>query len=298
MKFCLNIFFVACTALLFNGCASMTACYSPERRIHAAPMSFNLKYNTVSFKSTDGTRLKGWFVPAIIQPRATIIFLHGRTGNMAEHFPAVAWLPRRGFNVFLFDYRGYGGSRGRPSPEGVYLDSMSAVEYIRSRMDVRKDRLILFGQDMGAANAILAAARDPLKHSNRGAIRAVIAEAPYSSCTDICTGFFGGISALFAGDEDYSPKDYVKKISPTPLLLVHGDSDRTVSPEHSRKLYELADEPRRLWTVKGGGHIDAFTTHGETYRAKLESFIYRALSMSPATHTRKSSSESKSRVAK
>jgi len=88
--------------------------YQPDRKIYDTPDRHGLKYEEVSFQSKDGTGLSGWFVPAVGKPKGTVIHFHGNAQNMTAHFGFVSWLPEQGFNLFVFDYRGYGKSAGKP----------------------------------------------------------------------------------------------------------------------------------------------------------------------------------------
>ena len=72
-------------------------------------------------------RLHGWFLPAQIPSRGTILFLHGNAENVSTHIGSVAWLPAEGFNVFLIDYRGYGLSEGVPTLDGLHRDVEAAI---------------------------------------------------------------------------------------------------------------------------------------------------------------------------
>ena len=98
----------ACTSLLFY----------PQRELVLTPDRVGLAYRDVWFKAADGTRLHGWFLPAgmnVVRGEAcTVLFLHGNAENISTHIGNVAWLPGKGYNVFLFDYRGYGRSAGEP----------------------------------------------------------------------------------------------------------------------------------------------------------------------------------------
>ena len=85
---------------------------------------------SVEFTAKDGTRLQGWFIPSSTGPAdnaiATIIHAHGNAGNMSAHWPLVSWLPERNFNVFMFDYHGFGKSKGTPSQAGLLDDTLKS----------------------------------------------------------------------------------------------------------------------------------------------------------------------------
>lgn len=146
---------LGCSLFGLSSCAQQ-AFYYPDHADYGTPAQAGLQHEDIFFQSEDGTRLHGWFIPAqnaggLIPARATIIHFHGNAQNLSAHKEAVQWLPAHGYNVFLFDYRGYGLSEGRPNQAGLFADSNAALNYVRSRPDVDKNRLLVFGQSLGAA---------------------------------------------------------------------------------------------------------------------------------------------------
>jgi fermentation-respiration switch protein FrsA (DUF1100 family) len=93
----------------------------------------------------------------------------------------VAWLPAQGFNVLALDYRGYGGSQGTPSFAGVQLDIDAAMRALMARPDVDPNRIIVFGQSLGAALAVHYVAHSPYRSS----VRAVVLDSPFSDYRSI-----------------------------------------------------------------------------------------------------------------
>jgi fermentation-respiration switch protein FrsA (DUF1100 family) len=266
-----------CVAALLGlaGCAQGLF-YHPDRVLYDTPARAGLKYEQVTFASADGTRLVGWFIPAAgyASPRnakATLIQFHGNAQNMSAHWRYVEWLPRRGFNLFVFDYRGYGASAGSPEPKGVFEDSASALDYVRQRPDVDPARLLVFGQSLGGANAIAV-----VGSGNRAGVRAVAIEATFYSYSSIASDKLSGAGALM--DDTYSAERYVAELSPTPLLLLHGTADAVIPHSHSEKLLAKAQAPKRLVTVDGGGHTEALTPRfGAKYQDLLIEFFDAAL---------------------
>ncbi len=117
-----------------------------------------------SFRAEDGVVLHGWFAHAIssnIRPRRTLLFFHGNAGNITHRQTNIAYLIQRGLNVFIFDYRGYGKSEGKPSEQGVYADAVAAYEYLAARKDVQPEHIMFFGRSLGGAVAIELATRKP-----------------------------------------------------------------------------------------------------------------------------------------
>lgn len=255
--------------------------YQPDRKVYDTPDRHGLKYEEVSFQSGDGTRLSGWFIPATGKARGTVIHFHGNAQNMTAHFGFVSWLPMQGFNLFVFDYRGYGRSAGSPDRRGVHEDSLAALDYIAARPDIDGSRLLVLGQSLGGANAIAAVGSRP-----PGGIRVVAVESAFSSYRDIVRDkiadipllslFRTPLSYLLIGNS-FTPDAVVAAIAPTPLLIIHGTGDRVVPYSHGMRLFELAREPKQLWTINGGGHTEAFVDPASGYRQRLVAFFNDAL---------------------
>lgn len=259
----------ACTAIFFQ----------PHRYLVATPDKLGLAYQEVRFKTRDGLELYGWFLPAKGPAQGTILQLHGNAENISTHFASLAWMPARGFNVFTFDYRGYGGSEGVPTLEGVQIDIDAAMDAVLARSDVDKDRIVMYGQSLGGALAAYYVGHSP----RRDQLRALVLESAFSGYVDIVrekmadhwfTWPFQWIPKLTV-DDSFSPLPSMAEISPLPLLILHGDQDRIVPVHHGRRLYEAALEPKQLWIVPGAGHIQS--TGDPTVRDRLVAYLRETL---------------------
>ncbi len=134
--------------------------YFPERVLNVVPSDAGLVYEDASFVTSDGVRLQGWFVPG--GGDVTWLWFHGNAGNIGHRLENLRQLHERlGVSVLLFDYRGYGLSEGAPSEEGIYLDAKAALKYLRSRPDIREDRIVYFGRSIGGAVAVDLARSEP-----------------------------------------------------------------------------------------------------------------------------------------
>lgn len=232
-------------------------------------------FERVDFTAKDGTHLTGWFIPSTkahpLEAIATVIHAHGNAGNMTAHWPLVSWLPERNFNVFMFDYRGFGDSEGKPTPEGLCDDTESAIDYVRQREDIDPERLVLLGQSLGGNNVIAAVGR-----GDRQGIKAIAIDSTFLSYSASANDAVPGIGYLL--DNSYSAERYIASLSPIPLLLLHGTDDHVIATYHTEKLFELAAAPKQKIIIPGGKHIDAFTPrHGDIYRDKLVEFYRSAL---------------------
>src|SRR5258706_90463 len=138
-------------ALAVNACTNLF--FQPHHFQVLSPERFGLEYEDVTFTSSDGVELHGWFLPAEGPALGTVLQLHGNAENISTHFTSVAWMPAEGFNVFAIDYRGYGASEGVATLEGVQLDIDAAMRTLLARGDVDKNRIVIYGQSLGGALA-------------------------------------------------------------------------------------------------------------------------------------------------
>ncbi len=162
-------------ALALGGCTGVI--FQPMHQLVLTPDQIGLDYEEVEFEAADGVPLHGWFLPAQAPRRGSILFLHGNAQNISTHIASVAWLPAQGFDVLLFDYRGYGESEGSPSLAGLHLDFEAALQALLARPEIERDRVIVFGQSLGGSLAITALAASPLRHQ----VRALIVEGAFTS---------------------------------------------------------------------------------------------------------------------
>ncbi|PBI82651.1 esterase [Variovorax boronicumulans] len=257
---------------LLGGCVQ-SMFYYPDRVRYETPDALGLRYENVRFTSADGTRLSGWFIPAAgrADPKAakgTVVHFHGNAQNMSSHWRFVAWLPAQDYNVFVFDYRGYGESEGEPEPRGVFEDSNAALDHVRARADVDASRLFVFGQSLGGTNAIAA-----VGSGNRAGVKAVAIESTFYSYRSIANDKLPGAGLLVR--DDYAASKFVAAIAPIPLLLIHGTADAVIPHHHSQRLLADAKEPKQLIEVPGAGHLEpmAAPRFGTTYQQALTTFF-------------------------
>ena len=276
----LIVFTIFFLSLIMSGCVN-NLFYYPDRIVYRTPSQYNFEYEDVLFQSKDGTKLHGWFVPAVGTPAGTVIHFHGNAQNITAHFGFVEWLPAHGFNLFTFDYRGYGKSEGRPNRQGLYEDCIAAIDYIKTRTDLNQNRLFILGQSLGGANAIAvlgkkkfsgiqAAAIDSAFYSYRTIVRDKIGNIPL-----ICL-LKWPLSFLVVSNK-HSPGYVVGQISPLPLLLIHGTADKVIPYHHTKWLFDRAKNPKYLWTIDGGQHTETLTKFRSQYGEKLIRFYRNAL---------------------
>ena len=265
--FCANL--SGCTGLLFQ----------PMKPLVRTPDDINLTYQNVVFSSQDGTSLHGWFLPAEGKARGTVLLLHGNAENISTHIGSVYWLPPRGFNVFLFDYRGYGQSAGNANLEGSFQDIKAAFQWLQKSPDIDPARIVVLGQSLGGAMGVYTLANT----GQSKAVRVLILDSVFSDYQQIAREKFAGfwltwllqypLSWGFAND--YSPVDVISKFDPTPVLIIQSKQDIIVPEHHAQQLFERARPPKDLWIIPKGGHISALNY--PEVRDRLVSYLINIL---------------------
>lgn len=264
-------------AVFVSGCTSVF--FQPQHIQYLTPDEIGLAYEDVYFRSSDGLMLHGWLLPARGKAKGTVLFLHGNAQNISTHIASVHWLPAQHYNVFLPDYRGYGLSEGEASLAGMQDDINSAMAYLLHRADIDAGRIVILAQSLGGASAIYNVAHSPYRQQ----IKALIAESAFSDYRGIAREKLASFwltwplqwPLALSIDDDYSPLPAVSKVSPIPLLIIHGDNDQIVPLEHAKLLFAAAVEPKEMWVVANGGHIEAFR-HKE-YQTRLLQYLERIL---------------------
>ncbi len=258
--------------------------YYPNQQRYDQPEQFGLAYEDVVFETRDGLRLHGWFLPAATNDaRGVVVHFHGNAANVSAHVSLVEWLPRAGYHVLMFDYRGYGKSQGTPTRAGTILDGHAALDYAYGRPEARDLPVFAYGQSLGGAVAIVAVAE-------RNDVDAVIAESTFSTYRKIAARHAQGLVyfdvlarplAALAISAGHDPLDVVAEISPRPLLIIAAEHDTICFPELARELYEAAEAPKSWWLAPEADHLCILLSHYEELQAQII-----ALFESAATTTR------------
>ena len=256
-----------------TGCSSFF--FQPHKQHYRDPGKIGLAFEDVYFPTNDNLKLHGWFLPAQGEVKGTVLFLHGNAENISTHIGSVYWLPARGFNVFLPDYRGYGKSEGAPSLAGSMADIESALAYVLQHKSVDAKRVVVFAQSLGGSLSTYAIANSP----NQKNIRALIIEGAFSDYRGIAQEKLSDFwltwpiqwPLSFIVDNRFSPIKFINKINELQTLFIHGDADKVVPVRHGRTLYEAANAPKDLWIISGGQHID--TLKKKEYQDKLVEYM-------------------------
>ena len=212
-------------------------------------------------------RLHGWFLPASDAPNgSTVLMLHGNAGTLVDLAPEAEMLRRRGFDILLVDYRGYGRSGGRTLDEATLrLDGAAALAYLTAERAIAPDKIALFGFSLGTVVAAELAVAAPC--------RAVALVAPLASARRQALKRFPWMPALLL-DGMRNRFDTQAKIGRAncPVMVVHGTADTVIPFAEGRAVYDAARQPKRLLAVAGGPHWLG-NTDGRAWVEEIASFF-------------------------
>jgi len=222
----------------------------------------DLEFEDVFFTAADGVKLHGWYCPCK-NPRAVVLHAHGNAGHLANRADLMRFYQRK-LHVasFIFDYRGYGRSEGKPTLAGILADARAARNWLAKKANVKKSQIVLTGQSLGGAVAVDLA--------SDGGARGLVLESTFSSLQDVATYHYGRMASMLSPDKLNSAANI--KTYRGPLLMSHGDADEVVPYKFGRKLFEAANEPKEWLRIKSAPHNYSMT---EDFAKALNQFIER-----------------------
>ncbi|MDA1179434.1 MAG: alpha/beta hydrolase, partial [Planctomycetota bacterium] len=202
----------------------------------------------VYFRSADGTSLHGWYLPHE-DPQRSILFLHGNGEHVPTAAESMAIVSRQlQADVFVFDYRGYGRSEGRPTESGVLADAEAALMWLCQRTKRHPVEIILYGRSLGGAVAVHLAAEHGASH--------LVLERTFTRLTDVAAYHFPWLPVRLVMRNQYPSVDKIKHYT-GPLFQSHGTDDIVVPYLNGRQLYDASPSPlKEFATLSDCGHND------------------------------------------
>lgn len=256
----LLLIFVFILLIIYFRWFEKRAIFYPNPRLEFFPNDIGLNFKDYFFKTKDGLKLHGWFIPSD-DARYTVLFCHGNAGNISHRLEKILFFHQLGCNVFIFDYRGYGQSEGFPSEKGLYLDAEAAYHHLSSN-GIANSRIIGYGESIGSAVIIDLASRYK--------IGALIIEGGFSCARDMAKHLYPFLPYWV-----FSVRfDSVNKISSIniPKLIIHSLDDEIVPYKLGQKLYQVAGIPKEFFTIRGSHNTCFFESEAEL-KQKIRDFL-------------------------
>ncbi|MBX9710034.1 MAG: alpha/beta hydrolase [Xanthobacteraceae bacterium] len=217
---------------------------SPET-VRTSPAAAGLpEAQEVVLDTRDSAKIILWHVPPK-DGKPVVLFFHGNGEVLAWRVPFFRDVISDGTGLVALSYRGYGGSSGQPTEPNLLSDGMAAYEFAAARYTPQ--RIVPWGYSLGTGVAVAVAASRP--------VGKLVLEAPYTSIIELAASKFPFLPVRWLMLDHYRSDQRIASIK-VPLLILHGEKDSVVPVELGRRLFELANEPKRFVAFPQGTHVD------------------------------------------
>lgn len=235
--------------------------FYPAGLLAATPREIGLRYEDLFMETQDGAAIHGWLIKAP-SAKSVLIFLHGNAGNIGDRLGKIDLFYKMGINILIFDYQGYGQSKGRPTEQGIYNDTLAAFDYLKGRSDIKTMPVVAYGESLGGAAAVDLAAKRPLA--------ALILDSTFSSAADMAGKMYPYLPTCCMSVK-FDSIHKIKGVG-TPKLFIHSTEDEIVPYALGRKLYEAAPAPKVFVDIVGD-HNDGYVNDGEKVKEGIKGFL-------------------------
>jgi uncharacterized protein len=223
--------------------------YFPDTA-HVTPADAGLpEANEVLLTAADGTQIHVWHI-APHDNKPVIIYFHGNGGSLPGRVDRFRRLIKDGIGLVGVEYRGYGGSSGTPTEQGLIADAQAAYAFAAARYPV--SQIVVWGESLGSGVAVALAAEKPVGR--------VILEAPFTSTEAVGARHYWYLPVRFLMKDQFHSDERIGKVT-APLMIMHGVLDRTVPYAMGEEMFELANKPKHIVRFLDGGHED-LDSHG------------------------------------
>lgn len=236
--------------------------FRPSPDVAATPAQYSLRYQDVQFVAADGTPLTGWWIPAN-HPRGTVVLCRGNAGNVGTTAYIAPEFFTRGFNLLMWDYRGYGASGGRPSENGIYQDALAAFDAAEAMSG--KLPVIAYGVSLGGAVAIQLANDRP--------VAGLVVQSSFASAADLAQRRYPRLPLYRILSVSFDSAAKAATLDGLPKLFGHSPTDETIPFQSGRILHAAAAAPKTFTLLAGQHHDSSWFTPGATGNAELEAFL-------------------------
>ena len=199
----------------------------------------------VNVPTADNLDLKDWFHKKDLTNYKTIIYFHGNAGTLENRIYKLNHFQNFDINFLIIAWRGFSGNQGKPTEQGLYVDGLSALNWILDQ-GVKEENIFIYGESLGTGIAVEIA-------QNRN-FAGVILETPFTSMVDAAKKFYPYIPVSFLLKDKYENKKKIKNIN-APILIMHGAKDTIVPFSMGQKIFELANEPKYSYFTEQDDHM-------------------------------------------
>ena len=263
IKFILAIalfYIAAMIAIYFVQAVFIYAPQMPSRELEATPANISLVYEDLNLITADNENIHAWYIPAKEKTRKTLLFLHGNAGNISHRLETIKIYHQFGLNVFIFDYRGFGKSTGKPSEDGIYIDAKTAWQYLIEEKNLSAKDIIIAGRSLGGGVAT------ELAKDVHPAL--LILESTFTSMTEVSGIHYPFMPTGLIVKHRYETISKLADIH-CPVVFIHSKQDEVIPFEQSLRNFAAANEPKQFIEIHGG-HGSGFLFSKPTYIGGLQ----------------------------
>ena len=195
--------------------------------------------------AADGTHLRGWLLPGATNPAPAVLYFGGNAEEVSWTLSDARWPPE--WTIVGINYRGYGGSEGKPGERELTADALAIYDALAARDDVDRRRIVVFGRSLGTAMAVHVAARRP--------VAGVILVSPFDSLAAVGHDHYAWLPVALLLKHRFDALADARSIQ-APLAVIAGDADSIIRAERSRALYDAWAGPKTWQLIAGAGHND------------------------------------------
>lgn len=269
-RYCLLV-----SAFFLSACSNFL--FVPLKPLPVTPDAAEIFYEDIFLDTADGLKLHGWKLHAEEdwfekgklkrhhpnqKSAGTIISFHGNGDNISTQLPNTFWLAKEGYDLYVFDYRGYGQSQGEVDLDDIISDMELMLGYVADELPAG-EKMIVMGHSLGASMSIYSVAHS----AYRDKIEALITVEAFSDYHHVTQDMLSRnwLSWLFQWplsftiSNEYKPLDSIGLVSPIPVCIIHSENDEMIEMYHADRLFEAANEPKTFELIDSD-HSNVFVT--------------------------------------
>ena len=239
--------------------------YYPSRKVIDNPGDLNLYFEDVLLETQDGETISCWYIPSggYEGSGKVVLFSHGNAGNIGDRLGTIEVFNKMGYDVMVYDYRGYGASTGTTTEQGTYWDALTVWNYVRNDKGIPPEKIVVFGRSLGGAVSAWLA-----EQVNPGAL---IIESSFLSAPAMAKSMFPYLPCGLLCRFDYNTGERIKNVT-CPVVVAHSMNDDTIPFKHGEKVYGHAGEPKIFVELKGGHNAGGLDIDRD-YQKRLAEFL-------------------------
>ena len=245
----------------------LTLIYINQRKLLYLPSEnnylddpINFTYNEFFIEVDKNIKIKSWLIEKDLKKYKTILFLHGNAGNLFNRSYKLNRLNELNLNVLIISWRSFSGNLGKPNETNLYGDAKKAVKWLNDK-GVKTENIILYGESLGTGVAV------EIGQTNK--FNSIILESPYTSMIKAAKIYYPYLPVKFLLKDKYESEKKIKNIK-TPILIMHGKKDDIVPFYMGKKLFEIANKPKKFLQIEEDDHMLSFN---DNLLLEIQNFI-------------------------